>query len=202
MTKKSHFIVFEGPDGSGQSTQAQLLQNYLISKKLSVVLTKEPTSDSEAGRRIRRILCGRENPIAPDEFQKLYIQDRGEHVDKLIVPALERGDTVLSDRYALSTVAFGGINLDMEWLAELNKDFIQPDMTFILDVAPEICIERIKNRGGNFEYFEKRQRLAKVLKNYRQLAATFSNIHLIDGTLSVERVFEQVKRCIATKIFK
>lgn len=192
------FIVFEGPDGSGQTTQADILKRFLEAKGQSVILTKEPTLDSEAGRRIREILDG-EVKAEPAEMQKLFVQDREEDVKNAIIPALKSGKTVISDRYILSTLAFGMADgLDLKWLIGLNKDFIFPDATFILDVPAEVCIERIVKRGKGFKYFEKLEKLSRVLENYKRLAEKFSaegkEIYLINGKLPIRKVAERIKK--------
>ena len=185
------FIVFEGLDGSGQSTQAELLRHYFEDNKDSVVLTKEPTEDSESGRTIRKVLK-KEEKIEPDELQKLFVQDRKEHLNNLIIPNLKNGKFVISDRYFLSTCAFGGINLDMEWLIELNNKFILPNITFLLSVDPKICLDRIDKRGKKFEFFEEEKKLTKVRKNYFKLAERFPNIYIINGEFSKEAVFKEI----------
>ena len=185
------FIVFEGLDGSGQSTQAELLRHYFEDNKDLVILTKEPTEDSKSGRMIRKVLR-KEKKIEPDELQKLFVQDRKEHLNNLIIPNLKNGKFVISDRYFLSTCAFGGINLDMEWLIELNNEFILPNITFLLNVDPRICIERIDKRGKRFEFFEEEKKLTKVRENYFKLAKRFPNIYTINGELSKEAVFKEI----------
>ncbi len=185
------FIVFEGLDGSGQSTQAEFLRHHFEDNKDSVILTKEPTEDSESGRMVRKVLR-KEEKIEPDELQKLFVQDRKEHLNNLIIPNLKNGKFVISDRYFLSTCAFGGINLDMEWLIELNNEFILPNTTFLLNVDPKICLDRIGKRDKGFEFFEEEKKLTKVRENYLKLAERFPNIYIINGELSVEAVFKEV----------
>ncbi len=184
------FIVIDGLDGSGQSTQVSCLADFLGQE---TVITKEPTKDSEAGRKIRKIL-EEHIELDPLEFQKLYVQDRKEHLNNLIIPALEQGKTVISDRYFFSTFAFGtahGSNL--EQLVELNNEFLYPDVTFLLKVSPKICIERIKKRGSHIDLFEKEEKLSKVWDVYKTLPSRFKNIHIIDGEHSVEEVFRQIE---------
>ena len=117
MQKNSYpgkFIVFEGLDGSGQSTQAALLRDFLIKNGQEVVLTKEPTKDSLAGQKIREVL-NKNTEVSPMYLQGLFAEDRKEHLDKVIVPALKNGMIVISDRYFFSSFAFGsspGVSLD------------------------------------------------------------------------------------------
>lgn len=138
------FIVFEGLDGSGQSTQANLLRDFFIKNGFQVFLTKEPTLSSKAGKKIRKILDEKEK-ISPKKLQELFAQDRKEHLKKSIIPALKRGKIAISDRYFFSSFAYGradGLNLD--WLMKKNNRFLLPDLTFILKVRPLICVRRIE----------------------------------------------------------
>jgi len=189
------FIVLEGLDGSGQTTQVELLNDFLEQKGHSVILTKEPTTDSESGRIIRKVL-DKEIIMEPGELQKHYIQDRKEHLQNLIIPSLKEGKTVISDRYFFSTFAFGGINLDMDWLISLNKEFIFPDIAIFLDVLPEVCIQRINKRGEGFKFFEKLEKLKKVRRNYVILIERFLNFFAVDGELSPDRVFTRIKNIL------
>jgi len=191
--EKALFIVFEGPDGSGQSTQVMLLKNYLTEKGFDVLLLKEPTVDSEAGKKIRKVL-DQEIKVSSTDLQELFVSDRKEHLDKTIIPALKQGKVVISDRYFFSTFAFGAADgLDMEWLIDMNKAFLYPDFTFFLEVRPEVCVKRIKKRGERVTLFEKEKQLAKVSEKYKVLKARFNDIYVIDGEKSIEKVFEQIK---------
>lgn len=187
------FIVFEGLDGSGQSTQVSLLGDFFIKNGKDVVLTKEPTQDSQAGKKIKKIL---EEKIEtnPMELQKLYIQDRKEHLERVIIPALKKGKIVIFDRYFFSTFAFGSAHgADLEELIKMNDNFLYPDLTFLLKVDAKVCIERIEKRADPRTFFEKQERLAKVGEVYQKLASRFDNVKVIDGEQTIEQVFEQVK---------
>jgi dTMP kinase len=193
------FIIFEGLDGSGQSTQTKLLGDFLTKKGQLVVLTKEPTLDSQPGRKIRDVL-DEKIKIDSAELQKLFAKDRKSHLDSLIIPALKQQKLVISDRYFFSSFAFGALDLDLEWLIELNKDFILPDLTFFLDVSPEICLNRIKERNKGFEFFEKKEKLARVYQNYQLLLKKFKDTYPIKGELSKEEVFEQIKEIVISQL--
>jgi len=195
-TFEGKFIVFEGLDGSGQSTQAGLLKEFLMKKGFNVVLTKEPTLYSEAGKRIRKIL-DKEIKVSPKELQELMVEDRKEHLEKVIIPALKEEKIVISDRYFLSTFAFGSADgLDLQELIKMNNQFLYPDTVFLLKVSPSICIERIKNRGDRVDLFEKEGKLSEVWKTYKILPDRLENIFIIDGEKSIEKVFEKVKEII------
>lgn len=187
------FIVFEGLDGSGQSTQAEFLKNFLIEQGFSVILTKEPTLESEPGKKIREVL-DKKTQVAPVQLQELFTQDRKEHLENLIIPALKQEKIVISDRYFFSSFAYGTASgLDLEWLIKINSQFLLPDLIFFLKVNPEVCIQRIENRGEPKTLFEKKEKLKKVWQVYQVLLNRFQNIYLIDGEKSREDVFYEIK---------
>jgi len=190
------FIVFEGLDGSGQSTQSNLLKDFLLQKGYKVILTKEPTKDSLAGKKIQDVLQKRLK-LAPDKLQELFAQDRKEHLENLILPALEEGKVVISDRYFFSSFAYGTTEgLDLDWLIKINDDFLLPDITILLKVSPEICFKRIKKRNKERTLFEEKEKLNKVWQVYKILPDHFENIFIVDGEKSIEEVFQVVKKII------
>jgi len=190
------FIVFEGLDGSGQSTQAKLLKDYLEKERnLSVVLTKEPTDKPPIGDLIRQILR-KEISVSPAALQLLFCADRSEHLEQVIKPALKKNQWVISDRYFYSTVVYGSLNLDVEWLIKLNEQFLIPDVVFLLKVRPEICLQRIDENRDKREFFEESDKLKRVWQTYEILSQRFSNIKVIDGEKNIEEVFEEVKRIL------
>ena len=142
MTNYGKFIVIEGLDGSGATTQVELLVNYLKEKGLEVYSTKEPT-DNVIGGLIRGALTG-VYKLPDTSLQLLFSADRGHHLSRFIEPALNRGFWVVCDRYMWSTVSFGSITLDKNWLLDLQKFFRIPDLSIFLDVDPKECIKRIK----------------------------------------------------------
>jgi dTMP kinase len=202
MIKNSYpgkFIVFEGLDGSGQSTQVSFLRDFLILKGIGVVATKEPTIDSDAGKKIRQILDEKEK-ADPKILQELFVQDRQEHLDNVIFPALKEGKFVISDRYFFSTFAFGASDgLDLEWLIKMNDNFLLPDQTFILNTSPETCVRRIEQRGIPVTLFEKKEKLSRVWKTYAIMPDRFENTLIIDGEGTKDEVFKNVKKIITEK---
>lgn len=189
------FIVFEGLDGSGQSTQVGLLAKFLENRGYKVLATKEPTIDSEAGRKLRNVLDEREK-ISPREIQELFVEDRKWHLEKVIVPALQQGKTVISDRYFFSTFAYGMADgLSEDWLLKVNENFLLPDLVFFLDAKPEICLQRIEDRGKEKTLFEKKEKLEKVYQNYNHFLKKFASqtkIYLINGEKSIKQVFKDI----------
>jgi len=188
------FIVFEGIDGSGKSTQTKLLKKYLEEQGFLVTLTKEPTNNSSVSQKIRRIL-NKEVIAGAKELQELFIQDRKEHLEKVVIPSLKEGKIVISDRYYFSTIVYGeSERVSKEWLIEKNKDFLAPDTTIIIDLDPKICIERITANRSSIDLFEKIGKLEKVRDNYKDIAKKFQNIYIIDGNEEIERVHNEIKK--------
>lgn len=188
------FIVIEGLDGSGQTSQASLLRDFFINKGYQVVLTKEPTQDSEAGRKIKEIL-EKKIKIDPVELQKLFAKNREEHLKNTIILALKEGKIVISDRYFFSSFAYGTADgADLNELVKMNNNFLLPDLTFILRVGPEVCIKRIEKRGSSKTLFEKKEKFAKVWRVFKILPNKFKNVYMIDGEKSIEEVFEEIKK--------
>lgn len=190
---RGKFIVLEGLDGSGQSTQAVLLSQYLKKQGRKVYLTAEPTQHLIGGL-IKSQLAG-EWKSSAQCLQLLFTADRAYHLEKEIIPLLERGITVICTRYVLSTLAYGAVDIrDAKWLMDINKKFILPDRTFLLKVSPKTCIQRIKKERFHKELFEKENKLKKVYRNYLKLAKKFKNIHLINGENSIEKVHHEITK--------
>jgi len=192
------FIVFEGLDGSGQTTQVNLLGEFLGNKGHKVVKTKEPTTKSQAGKRIQNILNEKER-VSPKELQELFAEDRKEHLKNEITPSINQGKIVICDRYLFSSLCYGKASgVDIGFLKEINQGFLMPDIVFFLDVQPSICIERIKKRGEGEKLFEKERFLELVYQNYKEVLSEFKNlshIFFIDGEKEIKDVFEQIKSC-------
>ncbi|MEK7503732.1 MAG: dTMP kinase [Patescibacteria group bacterium] len=200
------FIVFEGLDGSGSTTQASKLREWLnkIGKELvlgrpQAHLTKEPTNNIIGGL-IRGQLTG-DWKTRPECLQLLFAADRSHHLEKEVIPLLKDGATVISDRYFFSTIAFGATEIaDKEWLAEINKPFLLPDLTFLIKVSPKVCLQRIKGDRFSVELFEKEESLTKVWQNYEELAEKFADVYIIDGEKSIEEIFGEIKSIIHSKL--
>ncbi len=197
------FIVFEGLDGSGQSTQVKLLAEFLEKRGYKVLKTKEPTKDSKFGKKIRKIL-DKEKRISPKKLQKLFSKDRAWHLKKIIIPALKERKIVISDRYFFSSFSYGitdGVGL--KELITLNKKFLLPDLVFFLDVSPEICVQRIERRGEEKTLFEEKEILKKVYENYKKVLKEFektTKIFIINGERSIEEVFSEIKKIVQKQL--
>jgi dTMP kinase len=162
--KRGSFVVFEGVDGSGKSTQLRMLAAWLRKRGHDVVETAEPWERGECGRRVRAMLRSGET-LAPEEELRLFFEQRREHVRELVAPALARGEVVLCDRYFLSTVAYQGARgLDpAAILAASEAEFPLPDVALVLELAPAEGLRRAGERGAPPEpAFEDETRQARV----------------------------------------
>jgi dTMP kinase len=192
------FIVFEGLDGSGLTTQATILRNYLEKKGKRTVLTKEPT-DGLIGGLIKACLR-REWKTDPETLQMLFAADRAHHLKTLILPTLKTGKNVICDRYILSSMAFGAIDVSLKNLKQLNENFAVPNMTFVIDTQPKICIERIQKARPHVEIFEEEGKLQQIRKNYQCLKNHYNDIYFIDGNREPELVFADIEKIIKNTI--
>ncbi len=192
--KRPLFIVFEGIDGSGKSTQCDLLFRHAVSLGLPAVKLVEPT-DGEWGRKIRAML--REKEMAPAEEQmRLFILDRQEDAEKNIIPALNENRIIIMDRYYFSNAAYqGAAGMASEAIIAENRKmkFPEPDRIYFVDLPPDRAMERVTVRsGGDNEIFEKESFLQKVRDNFFSIAD--ERFLVLDGTISVEEIFEEIKR--------
>jgi dTMP kinase len=129
---------------------------------------------------------------SPEALQLLFSADRAEHLKYTIEPALQNDRVVITDRYLFSTLAYGGMEVDMKWLKQLNKPFRLPDITFLFKLSPAECIKRIAGRGSDFELFEKQEKLTKIWENYEKIAEEYPNIIVIDATKTIETIAQQI----------
>lgn len=166
--KKGILIAIEGIDGTGKSTQLRLLGDHLRSRGCSVVETFEPT-EGPYGRKIRQLFLNRDGCTLEEELD-LFIEDRRQHVNEVIEPAIREGKIVLTDRYYFSTAAYqGAAGVDPEEVFHRNDFAPKPDLVVLLTMPPEIGISRIRElRGEELNDFEQEEQL-------RQVAALFDS---------------------------
>jgi dTMP kinase len=188
------FVVFEGIDGTGKSTQLQLLTERMQRYGFAVVSTREPT-DGRYGKQIRELFVNR-GKVTQDQELDLFIADRDEHVRKVIGPALEGGCVVICDRYYLSTVAYQGANgMDIELIMDKNKGFPVPDLAIILEIEPAESINRIRNhRNEKPNTFEEESNLRKVAAIFTEMNQPY--IRRINGADSIENIHQQVVKAV------
>ena len=191
--KKMPFITCEGLDGSGLSTQAFILKEWLTKKGHEVHLTKEPT-DGLIGSLIRGALR-KELFFDPEALALLFAADRMKH-NKDILKFLYEGVIVISDRYRLSSYAYQSIEMDLEWVKKINEKSINPDLTFIIDTSPRVCIKRIATQRFSFELYEEKPELEKVRENYYALSEEEKNTFSIDGDRIIEIVSNDIFKIV------
>lgn len=194
---RGRFIVLEGIDGAGTTTQAKRLRDALVARGTSVCLTCEPTA-GPVGVLIRQalkrklVLEGSTEPhaLSWSAMALLFAADRLDHLDTVVLPALAEGKTVVSDRYVLSSLAYQSVTSpegenSVAWIREINSRAVRADLTLVFDVDDAIAAERRALRGGPAEIYE-------VSDVQRRLAAAYARaetfipgdrvVHVADGT--------------------
>ncbi len=194
MEKRGRLIVFEGIDGTGKSTQLSLLAEYLDSIGIEVLATREP-SNGIHGREIRKMYENRGDYSLEEELN-LFIQDRKEHVIRVITPALTAGKTVLCDRYYFSTAAYqGAAGGDPEKIFSSNLFAPEPDIVLLLKMKPEESIRRIRElRTEKLNDFEQLDQLAKVAAIYESF--NHDCIVHINAATSIAQVQNDIRRAV------
>jgi len=203
------FVVFEGVDGSGSSTQAELLKENLKERAHSasdVTFTTEPTS-GPIGHLIREIMTGRlrtsSNPLHDDRLLAyLFAADRQDHLYNSvngIVKKLQRGGIVISTRYFLSSLAYhSSTEHEYQLVKIMNGDFILPDITFYLECPVDIAVERLKRRS-HLEKYENVEKLEEVASAYKKAIDDYEGrVEIIDGTLPIDTIRNKINKTIVS----
>jgi dTMP kinase len=198
------FITFEGGDGSGKSTQAALLEQWLAGRGRTVVRTREP-GGTDLGDELREIVLHRRGHVAPRAEALLYAADRAHHIATLVRPALARGEVVIQDRYLDSSVAYQGAGREIDgdeirrlslWAAE----GLLPDVTVLLDLDPAIGRERLDAARTRYDRLEAEaaEFHGRVRDAYLALAAAEPERFLVlDATLPVEELAAAIRARVA-----
>ncbi len=203
--KKGCFIAFEGIDGSGKSTQIQLLKNRLEKRNIRCYITREPT-DSPIGSLIHQIMTGR---VQSDNrvVAALFVADRLDHLlnpTDGIYAMVENGISVISDRYYFSSYAYHSVDMPMDWVITANSqsaEILRPSVTVFIDVNPDVALERIAKTRFHPELFETRDRLVAVREKYFEAFEKLKeseNILVVDGGKDVPvletEIWENISR--------
>ena len=207
MKDKGYFISFEGIDGSGKSTQIKKLARFLKNLDFDVIITREP-GGSVGGEEIRNLLLqGQVDRWSAETEILLFTAARRDHLERIILPAIDDGKIVLCDRFTDSTRMYQGMRgpnlrnlVDM-----LNEKVIKhdPDLTIIIDIDPEISLKRAKSRKTAEERFEDFgvELQMKMRKGFIELAKEFSNrIELVNGQQSVDRLAQDICSLVKAKL--
>jgi len=192
------FITIEGIDGAGLTTQTNILADRIRSLGKEVLVTKEPTS-GPIGQVIRRVLSG-ELKHEPCVLALLFAADRAYHYSSEILPALLRGQVVISDRYILSSLAYQGLFLPISWIKEVNSCSPTPDLCILIDVDESTARERIEKRGDQMEIFERKGEAELIRRNYLELAKEFPWVKVVDGKGSVDRVANLIWKVVKPRL--
>ena len=207
MKEKGYFISFEGIDGSGKSTQIKKLAQFLETLEFDVIITREP-GGSVGGEEIRNLLLrGQVDRWSAETEILLFTAARRDHLERIILPAIDDGKIVLCDRFTDSTRMYQGMRgpnlrtlVDMLNAKVINHD---PDLTIIIDIDPEISLKRAKSRKTAEERFEDFgvELQMKMRKGFIELAKEFSNrIELVNGQQSVDRLAQDICSLVEAKL--
>ncbi len=201
MNAPLRFVTFEGPEGAGKTTQAARLAEWLRTRGLEAVLTREP-GGTELGREVRRWLLHRPEGMSAEAEFLLYSADRAEHLRRVVRPGLERGAFVISDRFVDSSYAYQGYGrgLDLDWLRAVSRGIVgetRPALTVLLDLPPEEGLARLSGRDrleGEPAAFH-----ARVRQGYLELARAEPERFLVldareDPESLAARIREEVNR--------
>lgn len=192
------FIAMEGLDGSGGTTQTGLLAEWFKSNGHTEVLTTCEPSQGPVGRFIRNTLDPdhEASVIGDSVLPFLFAGDRRDHLDREIIPALQRGAAVLTDRYYHSSLAYQSLAVGLPTVAGLNERFRAPDLTLFLDLEPTESLARIEARGEKRERFEALDRLRQIQEAYYAVLvhcrARGEHIVRIDASESIDEVHSKV----------
>lgn len=197
MRNNGVFVTFEGIEGSGKSTQAALLYQYLASKKKDALLTREP-GGTELGVNIRKMIL-ESGKVFPAAELLLFLADRNQHINEVIRPALERGAVVICDRYYHSTYAYQGDARNLDWntvrlLNEFAIEGLKPDITFLVDVPVEVGFGRKRENDLGLDRIEKETASFHhaVRKAYLKLGKDEKMMVVIDGTKKQDDIHGEI----------
>jgi thymidylate kinase len=187
--KKGIFIVIEGIDGAGITTNSRLLVDWLNENQFNALYTKEPT-DSPIGKLIRGYLKS-SSDLDPYLMALLFTADRSLHVKNFIIPNLELGKIIVCDRYFYSTLAYQSVHgVDFNLIYKMNKNFPQPNLVLLLDVKPETAIKR---KHGDKEFYENLDFLNDIRKKFLEMASDF-NFVVISSNENLETVQNKIRK--------
>jgi dTMP kinase len=197
-TPRGRFIVFEGLDGAGTTTQSLLLAERLRGKGRTVWLAHQP-SEGPIGGLVRQVLAGRGATLTaegkPGELDErvmalLFAADRLDQVLSQIEPRLARGEDVILDRYVLSSLAYQGATVSHDFIQQANRYALKPDVTLFLYVPATVALDRVRARGAKLERYENPQQMQVVEREYLRLVGTLASVVSIDGTRPIAEVAE------------
>lgn len=206
MAERGRFIVLEGIDGSGTTTQAERLVARLEARGRRTHFTCEP-STGPVGTLLRQVLTGAVlgpgGPLVDPAVALLFAADRLDHLAGEIEPRLAEGIDVVSDRYVISSLAYQGITCPPEWVATLNARARAADLTLFVEVSPEIAAERRAARGGEAERFDELSTQRQIAEAYARVVETAEGlgpVERIDGGAAPDAVTEAIWTAVSNRL--
>lgn len=208
MTRSGLFVSFEGGDGAGKTTLMDRIEGVLQLDGIPFVRTREP-GGTRLGEELRHILLHSTGPISPMAELGLFLASRSQHIYEVIQPSLQANKVVLCDRFNDSTVAYQGFGRDLGWqkvqqLCELFCGSVLPQLSFYLDLDPQIGLDRVKRNSGGVldrveaEHLDYHQ---KVRRGFLQIAAQEpQRMHVIDANRSPDEIFAEVLGILREKL--
>lgn len=190
--ERGRFIVLEGIDGAGTTTQTDRLAAHLRRRGRQALATREP-SGGPVGALLRQILLGAHRlpdgaPFDGPAMALLFAADRRDHLAREVDPALARGADVVSDRYFLSSIAYQTEEADRDWVASLARGIPRADLTLLVDVPVEVAAARRRAAGRPIERYDAERTLRRVAESYRLLARDDRAVVVIDGCPAIDEV--------------
>jgi len=192
MKGKGFFICVEGLDGCGKTTQTKLLVRKLRKMGWDAVYTAEP-SRGKIGQFIKKYCLHGEKRTFPIVEALLFVADRFEHVEREVIPALNEGKIVVSDRYVYSSLAYqGATGLDLKWIEMINEHAIRPDLAIFVDVEPEAVIKRLKLKKSVMENLETQRKVREVYVKFVEKG----ELVRIDGNKYTKEVADDILKVV------
>jgi dTMP kinase len=198
LVEKGFFMCIEGLDGCGKTTQTKILVNRLKKKGYDAVYTAEP-SHGKIGSFIRRYCLHGGKRVSSVVEALLFAADRFEHVEKEVIPALQEGKIVVSDRYVYSSLAYqGATGLNLDWIKKVNEHALTPDLAIFIDVKPEIVVQRLKPKKSVMENLETQRRVREVYLKFVENGELVK----VDGNKSKLEVAEEILSIVMCSLEK
>jgi len=194
--KGGFFVCIEGLDKSGKTTQSILLVEALRRRGYEAVYTSEP-SDGEIGKFIREYILNREKRVYAMVEALLFAADRTEHTEAVIKPNLKRGKIVVSDRYLFSSLAYqGAAGINIDWIREINKAAIKPDLAVYIDVPIDVILSRCQGRKSVMEQREIQERVREI---YMKMVRS-GELTAVDGDRPVEETAKEIQKIVLKRL--
>lgn len=198
---RGRYIVFEGIEGSGKSTQAKIFYKALRKNGSDAILTEEPWESDDIGRLIRKELkeSGKKR-LSNTTLQLLYMANRSNHVERVVEPGLADGNVVVQDRYWMSTAVYGSIfssskRVYRDYFTHMSEIFPKPDIVFLIDVNPKEAYKRIISRKNEKERFDKLGTLKLLSRGYGELEKAYDGRWInIDGNRGIDAIGAEIMR--------